>query len=52
MDAEPVAELEGQTSINDFLDEPVGTVPVQLALPIPNCPRPAAGSRKAPKTKA
>ncbi|MCX2748843.1 hypothetical protein OOZ51_13625 [Arthrobacter sp. MI7-26] len=28
-------ELEGQTSINDLLDEPVGTEPVQLVLPIP-----------------
>ncbi|WP_186329081.1 hypothetical protein [Arthrobacter sp. U41] len=34
MDTNPVAELEGQTSINELLDEPVGASPVQLALPI------------------
>jgi hypothetical protein len=34
MDANPPVELEGQTSINDLLDEPVGTIPVQPALPI------------------
>jgi hypothetical protein len=27
-------QLKGQTSINDLLDEPVGTEPVQLVLPI------------------
>lgn len=46
MDAEPVVKLEGQTSINDFIDDPVGAVPVQLILPIPNCPRPAGRSPK------
>lgn len=51
MDAEPVVELEGQTSINDFLDDPVGAVPVQLVLPIPDCPRPPA-KPKARKTGA
>lgn len=50
MDEEPV-ELEGQTSINDFLDEPVGTVPVQLVLPIPGCPRPAVKPRKTRKNR-
>ena len=34
MDTNPSAELEGQTSINELLDEPVGASPVQLALPI------------------
>jgi hypothetical protein len=29
------AELEGQISINELLDEPIGTEPIQLALPIP-----------------
>jgi hypothetical protein len=28
-------ELEGQISINELLDEPIGTEPIQLALPIP-----------------
>lgn len=28
------AELEGQISINELLDEPIGTKPIQLALPI------------------
>ncbi|MDD1477192.1 hypothetical protein [Arthrobacter sp. H16F315] len=34
MDAHPMAELDGQTSINELLDEPVGASPVQLTLPI------------------
>ena len=34
MDANPPAELKGQTSINELLDEPVGTRPLQLPLPI------------------
>ena len=34
MDAKLTGELEGQTSINELLDEPVGAAPVQLALPI------------------
>jgi hypothetical protein len=34
MDTKPTVELEGQTSINELLDEPVGASPVQLALPI------------------
>ena len=34
MDAKLTVELEGQTSINELLDEPVGSSPVQLPLPI------------------
>ena len=34
MDTNPTVELEGQTSINELLDEPVGASPVQLTLPI------------------
>lgn len=34
MDAKLTVELEGQTSINELLEEPVGATPVQLALPI------------------
>lgn len=34
MDAILTLELDGQTSINDLLEEPVGASPVQLALPI------------------
>ena len=34
MDTKAPVELEGQTSINELLDEPVGTLPVQLPLPI------------------
>ncbi len=34
MEKSRAVELEGQTSINDLLDEPVGTVHIQLALPI------------------
>jgi hypothetical protein len=28
-------ELEGQRSINELLDEPIGDRPIQLELPIP-----------------
>lgn len=35
MSADHPAELEGQISINELLDEPIGTEPIQLALPIP-----------------
>lgn len=35
MDGNPIVELEGQTSINELLDDPVGTLPIQLELPIP-----------------
>ncbi|WP_247040146.1 hypothetical protein [Arthrobacter rhizosphaerae] len=34
MDKEPTGELEGQTSINELLDEPVGLTHIQLALPL------------------
>lgn len=34
MDLNVAVELEGQTSINELLDEPVGVSPVQLSLPI------------------
>lgn len=34
MDKEHAAELEGQTSINDLLDEPVGLTHIQMALPL------------------
>lgn len=34
MDRDGSGELEGQTSINELLDESVGVVPVQLALPV------------------
>ena len=34
MDTRLTEELEGQTSINELLDEPVGASPVQLSLPI------------------
>ncbi len=34
MEKSSFVELEGQTSINDLLDEPIGAVHVQLALPI------------------
>ena len=34
MDTNPTGQLEGQTSINELLDEPVGASPVQLTLPI------------------
>lgn len=34
MERDLPVELKGQTSINDVLDDPVGAIPVQLALPI------------------
>ncbi len=34
MDAHVTVELEGQTSINELLEEPVGASPIQLTLPI------------------
>lgn len=34
MERDASGELKGQTSINELLDEPVGSVPAQLALPI------------------
>lgn len=34
MDKEHTGELEGQTSINELLDEPVGLTPIQMALPL------------------
>ncbi|MDQ0755957.1 hypothetical protein [Arthrobacter sp. B3I4] len=34
METMPPPELEGQTSINELLDEPIGVVPIQLVLPI------------------
>ncbi|WP_171059523.1 hypothetical protein [Arthrobacter crystallopoietes] len=34
MDRDQNCELEGQTSINELLGEPVGVAPIQLVLPI------------------
>jgi hypothetical protein len=34
MERDASGELEGQSSINELLDEPVGSAPVQLVLPI------------------
>ncbi|WP_190273575.1 hypothetical protein [Crystallibacter crystallopoietes] len=34
MEREQTRELEGQTSINELLDDPVGVAHIQLALPI------------------
>ncbi|MGO4491972.1 hypothetical protein AB4Y86_07765 [Arthrobacter sp. 2YAF22_2] len=34
METAPPPELDGQSSINELLDEPVGAAPIQLALPI------------------
>lgn len=35
MDRDLKGELEGLRSINDLLDDPVGTVPFQMILPFP-----------------
>jgi hypothetical protein len=42
MDSPTPLELEGQRSINELLDEPIGDRPIQLELPIPGRLRPAA----------
>jgi hypothetical protein len=34
VDTDQAGQLKGQTSINDLLDEPVGTEPIQMPLPI------------------
>jgi hypothetical protein len=34
-------QVEGQTSFTDLLDQPVGTEPIQMALPITSSSRPA-----------
>ncbi|WP_458111061.1 hypothetical protein M1D88_11765 [Arthrobacter sp. R1-13] len=34
MDKEHTGELDGQTSINELLDEPVGHAHIQMALPL------------------
>ncbi|MFD1212981.1 hypothetical protein ACFQ36_13125 [Arthrobacter sp. GCM10027362] len=34
MDRDQTCELEGQTSIDDLLDEPVGVAHIQMVLPI------------------
>jgi hypothetical protein len=34
MERDKSGELEGQTSINELLDEPIGAASIQLALPI------------------
>ena len=34
MDRDQTCELEGQTSINELLGEPVGVAPIQMVLPI------------------
>ncbi|MBT2550423.1 hypothetical protein [Arthrobacter sp. ISL-65] len=34
MERDTSGELKGQSSINELLDDPVGSAPVQLALPI------------------
>jgi hypothetical protein len=34
MDRDQAGELEGQTSINELLEEPVGSTYLQLVLPI------------------
>jgi hypothetical protein len=34
MEGDRIGELEGQTSINELLGEPVGVTPIQMVLPI------------------
>ena len=34
MDTDEARELEGQTSINELLDDPVGLTRIQMVLPI------------------
>ncbi|WP_354187226.1 hypothetical protein [Arthrobacter sp. UYCu712] len=51
MDPLTPPELEGQRSINELLDEPIGDRPIQLELPIPGRPRPAARLPARPRTR-
>ncbi len=44
-------ELEGQTSINELLGEPIRIRTIQMELPIPGCPRPVASTGKARTTR-
>ncbi|MCU1562368.1 MAG: hypothetical protein JWN05_747 [Arthrobacter sp.] len=46
MEVEQLEVLEGQTSINELLDEPIGAHPIQLELPMPGLPRPVARQGK------
>ena len=46
MDMPTTLELEGQRSINELLDEPIGDRPIQLELPIPGRLSQAAGHWK------
>ena len=46
MDMPTTLELEGQRSINELLDEPIGDRPIQLELPIPGRLLPTAGGLK------
>jgi len=34
METDKARELEGQTSINELLEDPVGLAPIQMTLPI------------------
>jgi hypothetical protein len=34
MERDRCGELEGQTSVNELLDDPIGVTPIQMALPI------------------
>lgn len=40
-----ISELEGQSSINELLDEPIGEKPIQLPLPFHLQVRPGEFSR-------
>jgi hypothetical protein len=51
MDPLTPLELEGQRSINELLDEPIGDRPIQLELPIPGRPRPPARPQVRPQTR-
>ena len=46
MDSLKPLELEGQRSINELLDEPIGDRPIQLELPIPGRLTPAVRALK------
>lgn len=50
MEAKP-EKIEGQSSINELLDDPVGTLPIQMVLPIPGCPRPVPRKPRTPPRK-
>lgn len=52
MERDKPGEPEGQTSVNDLLDDPIGATPMQLALPIVVEVRPGEFPRLSSRTSS